>query len=76
MLAISKTSRTIEHAVGGAKVGTCAAFDAAGQRPRQSSSLEGRGRPWLGTPDHRVTRELRCVGSPRRRSFSRTKPKP
>ncbi len=55
-------------AVGGAKVGTCAASDAAGhRRSRQSSSLEGRARPWLGTVERPVTRGLRCGGSPRRR---------
>ena len=56
-MAISEMSQAIEHAVGGAKVGTCGASDAAGQRrSRQSSSLEGPARPWLGTLERRVTR--------------------
>ena len=53
------------HAVDGATVGTCAAFDAAGRCRRQSSSLEGRARP--GTPDGLVTHGLPCAESPRRR---------
>src|SRR5215203_322209 len=74
---VSKRSQPIGHAVGGAKVGTCAASDAAGQcRSRQSSKLEGRARPWLGTPDCGVIRALPCAESPPRRLFSRTMPKP